>query len=74
MKVSPLEVRESTVGTGGMCGGAFINARFIEHVKTRLGGARLKKYQKDKPRQWMMALDYFEDRVKRLAIQLARQN
>lgn len=40
MSLKPLRVEESAVGTGGLCGSAFVNYRFEDHVRTRLGAAR----------------------------------
>lgn len=63
--LAPFQVIESTVGIGGMCGGAFLNARFEEHDATRLGAWKLSEYQTTKPRSWRIAQDVFEERVKR---------
>ncbi|KAK4981697.1 hypothetical protein LTR28_002991, partial [Elasticomyces elasticus] len=35
-QLSPLRVEESAVGTGGLCGSAFLNYRFEDHVKERI--------------------------------------
>ena len=39
-QVSPLKVEESAVGTGGLCGSAFLNYRFEDHVQERIGSER----------------------------------
>jgi hypothetical protein len=64
-QLSPLRVEESAVGTGGLCGSAFLNYRFEEHVKQRLGTERYLAMRNKKPKTWMMGLKYFEEFVKR---------
>lgn len=64
-QVSPLRVEESAVGTGGLCGSAFLNYRFEEHVKERLGMERYLAMRNKKPKTWMMGLKYFEEFIKR---------
>nr|POE46967.1 heat shock 70 kda protein 12a [Quercus suber] len=64
-QVSPLRVEESAVGTGGLCGSAFLNYRFEDHVKERLGDERYRSMRQKKPKTWMMGLRYFEEFVKR---------
>lgn len=65
MSLKPLQVEESAVGTGGLCGSAFLNYRFEEHVKSRLGHARFNEMKVKKWKTWQMGLRYFEDFVKR---------
>ncbi|KAG9958288.1 actin-like ATPase domain-containing protein, partial [Aureobasidium melanogenum] len=62
---SPLSLEESSPGTGALCGGAFLNLRFQELVKSRMGSAAFKKFCARKPRSWAIALKYFEDYVKK---------
>ncbi|THY31437.1 actin-like ATPase domain-containing protein [Aureobasidium pullulans] len=64
-QLSPLRVEESAVGTGGLCGSAFLNFRYEEHVKERLGMDRYLSMRNKKPKTWMMGLKYFEEFVKR---------
>lgn len=64
-QVSPLRVDESAVGTGGLCGSAFLNYRFEDHVKERIGAERYTNMREKKPKTWMMGLRYFEEFVKR---------
>jgi len=64
-QISPLRVEESAVGTGGLCGSAFLNYRFEDHVKSRIGDERYNNMRGKKPRTWQMALKYFEEFVKR---------
>ena len=64
-QVSPLRVEESAVGTGGLCGSAFLNYRFEDHVKERIGTERYHMMREKKPKTWMMGLRYFEEFVKR---------
>ncbi|KYK58469.1 hypothetical protein DCS_05485 [Drechmeria coniospora] len=65
MSLKPLRVEESAVGTGGLCGSAFLNYRFEEHVRNRLGQARFDEMKTRKGRTWQMGLKYFEEFVKR---------
>lgn len=61
----PLRVEESAVGTGGLCGSAFLNYRFEDHIRERLGIERYTHMREKKPKTWMMGLRYFEEFVKR---------
>lgn len=61
----PLRVEESAVGTGGLCGSAFLNYRFEDHVKDRIGAERYNTMREKKPKTWQMGLRYFEEFVKR---------
>jgi molecular chaperone DnaK (HSP70) len=63
--VYPLRVEESAVGTGGLCGSAFLNYRFEDHVKERIGAERYNNMREKKPKTWQMGLRYFEEFVKR---------
>jgi hypothetical protein len=63
--VHPLRVEESAVGTGGLCGSAFLNYRFEDFVKARIGAERFENMRQQKPKTWMMGLKYFEEFVKR---------
>ncbi|EGX94089.1 Hsp70 family chaperone [Cordyceps militaris CM01] len=63
--LKPLRVEESAVGTGGLCGSAFLNYRFEEHVRGRLGQARFDEMKTKKGKTWQMGLKYFEEFVKR---------
>ncbi|POS78878.1 hypothetical protein DHEL01_v202724 [Diaporthe helianthi] len=65
ISLKPLKVEESAVGTGGLCGSAFLNYRFEEHVKTRLGKTRFDEMKAKKGKSWQMGLRYFEEFVKR---------
>ena len=65
LQVSPLRVEESAVGTGGLCGSAFLNYRFEDHVRERIGADRYNTMREKKPKTWMMGLRYFEEFVKR---------
>jgi len=62
---SPLTVEESAVGSGSLCGSTFLNYRFEEHVKQRMGDARYKDMRENKPKTWQMANKQFEESVKR---------
>ncbi|PSR90495.1 hypothetical protein BD289DRAFT_365914 [Coniella lustricola] len=65
ISLKPLKVEESAVGTGGLCGSAFLNYRFEEHIKTRLGKSRFDEMKVKKNKTWQMGLKYFEEFVKR---------
>jgi len=64
-QLSPLAVEESQVGTGGLCGAAFLNYRFEDHVRLRLGVTIFEEMMEKKPKAWQTALKYFEEYVKR---------
>ncbi|CAK7202263.1 hypothetical protein SEUCBS139899_004985 [Sporothrix eucalyptigena] len=65
ISLKPLRVEESAVGTGGLCGSAFLNYRFEEHVCRRLGQSRFDEMKTKKSKTWQMGLRYFEEFVKR---------
>ncbi|RYO86554.1 hypothetical protein DL763_006643 [Monosporascus cannonballus] len=65
VSLKPLRVEESAVGTGGLCGSAFLNYRFEEHVRSRLGHSRFDEMKLKKGKTWQMGLRYFEEFVKR---------
>ncbi|KAI1210451.1 actin-like ATPase domain-containing protein [Annulohypoxylon truncatum] len=65
MSLKPLRVEESAVGTGGLCGSAFLNYRFEEHVRGRLGHSKFEEMKTKKAKTWQMGLRYFEEFVKR---------
>jgi len=64
-QLSPLALKESQVGTGGLCGAAFLNYRFEDHVRHRLGDTKFNDMMAKKPKAWQTALKYFEEYVKR---------
>ncbi|KAF1989034.1 putative hsp70 family protein [Aulographum hederae CBS 113979] len=63
--LSPLRVEESAVGTGGLCGSAFLNYRFEDFVKNRIGDELYNHMRANKAKTWNMGLKYFEEFVKR---------
>ncbi|KAK4034205.1 hypothetical protein C8A01DRAFT_49366 [Parachaetomium inaequale] len=65
VSLKPIRVEESAVGTGGLCGSAFLNYRFEEHVKNRIGQSRFDEMKTKKGKTWQMGLRYFEEFVKR---------
>jgi hypothetical protein len=65
VSLKPIRVEESAVGTGGLCGSAFLNYRFEEHVKNRIGQSRFDEMKTKKGKTWQMGLKYFEEFVKR---------
>ncbi|KAF2639252.1 actin-like ATPase domain-containing protein [Massarina eburnea CBS 473.64] len=64
-QLQPLRVEESAVGTGGLCGSAFLNFRFEDHVKRRIGAERYAWMRSKKAKTWNMGIKYFEEFVKR---------
>ena len=64
-QLNPLRVEESGVGSGGLCGSAFLNYGFEDHVKSRIGVERYENMKEKKPKTWQMGLKYFEEFVKR---------
>ncbi|KAI9869355.1 MAG: hypothetical protein M1813_000144 [Trichoglossum hirsutum] len=64
-QISPLRVEESAVGTGGLCGSAFLNYRFEDHVRSRVGAEKYDNMKEKKPKTWMMGLKYWDEYVKR---------
>lgn len=64
IQLNPLRVEESAVGTGGLCGSAFLNYRFEEHIKQRLGEEVYNHMREKKSKTWNAALKNFEDYVK----------
>lgn len=65
VSLKPIRVEESAVGTGGLCGSAFLNYRFEEFIRNRLGASRFDEMKVKKPKCWQMGLKYFEEFVKR---------
>lgn len=65
ISLCPLRLEESVPGTGALCGGAFLNMRFHECVKARMGQDAFESMCQRKPKSWAVALKYFEDYVKR---------
>ncbi|KAK4186086.1 hypothetical protein QBC35DRAFT_388027 [Podospora australis] len=65
VSLNPIRVEESAVGTGGLCGSAFLNYRFEEHVKNRIGQSKFDEMKTKKGKTWQMGLRYFEEFVKR---------
>jgi molecular chaperone DnaK (HSP70) len=63
--LSPVRVEESAVGTGGLCGSAFLNYRFEDHVRGRIGEGVWKEMREKKGKTWSVGLKYFEEFVKR---------
>jgi molecular chaperone DnaK (HSP70) len=63
--ISPLRVEESAVGTGALCGSAFLNYRFEDHVRARLGDEVYNNMKSKKAKTFNMGLKYFEEFVKR---------
>ncbi|KAI6823504.1 actin-like ATPase domain-containing protein [Hortaea werneckii] len=64
-QLTPLRLEEVVRGSGGCCGAAFLNIRFENFVREKLGDETFERLRLEKPRSWPMALKYFEDYVKR---------
>ena len=63
LSLSPLQLEESAPGSGALCGAAFLNLRFTELIKSRLG---IDAFEKLPTRTWTGALMYFEDYAKKM--------
>lgn len=64
--LEPPSVEESGVGTGSLCGAAFLNYKFEDYVRTIvLGEENFEVMLKHKPKAWQAALNNFETYVKR---------
>ncbi|KAK5129421.1 hypothetical protein LTR08_003277 [Meristemomyces frigidus] len=64
-QLTPLRLEEIVPGSGSCCGSAFLNVRFQEFVRNKLGNTEFEDLCLNKPRSWSTALKYFEDYVKR---------
>lgn len=47
-------------GTGSCCGAAFLNIRFEEYVRKKLGSESFRVIRERQPRSWLTALNHFE--------------
>lgn len=63
LSLSPLRLKESAPGSGALCGAAFLNIRFEDLVKSRLG---TNIFENLPPKAWAGALNYFEEYAKRV--------
>lgn len=63
--LSPLRLEESAPGTGALCGGVFLNLKFQDLVRRRMGVETFQAFCEKRPKAWAVALKYFEDYVKR---------
>ncbi|CAD0107731.1 unnamed protein product [Aureobasidium uvarum] len=63
--LSPLRLQESATGTGALCGGIFLNMRFRNLVESRMGAEAFKDLCERKPKCMNVALNEFENYVKR---------
>ncbi|KAI6821312.1 actin-like ATPase domain-containing protein [Hortaea werneckii] len=61
----PLRLEEVVRGSGGCCGAAFLNLAFENFIKKKIGNKAFHELRFNKPKTWLTALSYFEDRVKR---------
>ena len=63
-QLKPLRLEESAKGIGKCCGAAFLNMRFEQHVRSKLGETAFLDICEKRPRSWLAALNRFEDYVK----------
>ncbi|KAH0275664.1 actin-like ATPase domain-containing protein, partial [Aureobasidium melanogenum] len=63
--LSPLRLEESATGHGALCGGVFLNMRFKNLVESRMGTDAFKSLCERKPKCMNVALNEFENYVKR---------
>lgn len=62
---SPLTFKEIVPGSGGLCGAVFLNIRFESFIKSRIGEEAFEDMKANHSRTWDIALNYFEEKVKR---------
>ncbi|THW78269.1 actin-like ATPase domain-containing protein, partial [Aureobasidium pullulans] len=65
VSLTPLKVREAAPGMGALCGGVYLNRRFEDLVRSRMGSDKFDAFRKRKPQSWPIAIRFFEDYVKR---------
>ncbi|THZ04203.1 actin-like ATPase domain-containing protein [Aureobasidium pullulans] len=63
--VSPLRLVESAPGFGALCGSVFLNLKFQDLVRRRMGADDFQSFCDKNPGAWAVAHKYFEDYVKR---------
>lgn len=63
--LAPLRLEEAASGIGSLCGGAFLNMRFEDLVRTRLGSDAFDDLRRRKPKLWPVAHKNFEEFIKR---------
>ncbi|THV63544.1 hypothetical protein D6D28_10593 [Aureobasidium pullulans] len=64
-KLDPLRLQEAAPGIGALCGAAFLNLRFEDLIRTRLGAAAFDRLRESLPMLWPAAVKEFENSVKR---------
>lgn len=64
-QLSPLRLEESAMGIAELCGSRFLNMRFEELVKSRVGQDKFNSLRQRKPKAFAIAMKYFDDYVKR---------
>ncbi|KAH0163598.1 actin-like ATPase domain-containing protein, partial [Aureobasidium melanogenum] len=63
--LAPLRLEEAAAGIGALCGGAFLNLRFEDLVRARLGSDAFDALRQRKPKLWPVAHKNFEEFIKR---------
>ncbi|KAI7081267.1 hypothetical protein KC356_g9234 [Hortaea werneckii] len=64
-QLTSLRLEEVVRVSGGCCGAASLNVRFEDFIRQKLGDRAFQQLHSKKPRSLMVALEYFEDYVKR---------
>jgi hypothetical protein len=62
---SPLRLKEAAPGIGALCGSVFLNLKFQDLVRQRMGVEVFQAFCDKNPNAWAVAHKYFEDYVKR---------
>lgn len=65
VSLDPLRLQEAAPGIGALCGAAFLNLRFEDLIRTRLGAAAFDRLRESLPMLWPAAVKEFENSVKR---------
>ncbi|KAK3616099.1 hypothetical protein LTR22_027179 [Elasticomyces elasticus] len=65
LHVKPLRLEEVAKGSGGFCGSTFLNVRFEQFMRERLGMTTFNAIKTGKPMAWLSAWNYFELHAKR---------
>lgn len=63
-QLKPLRLEELVKGSGGFCGSSFLNVRFEQSARAKLGITAFTSICTTKPKSWLTALKYFEDYLK----------
>lgn len=61
----PIRIQETVRGTGACCGAAFLNIKFEEYVRAKVGNTAFRSILDRQPKSWSAAMKFFEEYVKR---------